>query len=104
MHAAYQSRLIKMTIGAGFFMFLVLITMTLDGLYQPCLGYVVEVVQDSWKQDWPHLWVRPICFGDESYWADAGGVIFTELARQLRRPWQAMGLRSLLKQASMAVR
>jgi cytochrome c oxidase subunit 4 len=29
MHAAYQSRLIKMTIGAGFFMFLVLITMTL---------------------------------------------------------------------------
>jgi cytochrome c oxidase subunit IV len=29
MHAAYQSRLIKMTIGAGFFMFLVLVTMTL---------------------------------------------------------------------------
>ena len=29
MHAAYQSRLIKMTIGAGFFMFLVLITMTM---------------------------------------------------------------------------
>jgi cytochrome c oxidase subunit 4 len=29
MHAAYQSRLIKMTIGAGFFMFLVLISMTL---------------------------------------------------------------------------
>ncbi len=29
MHAAYQSRLIKMTIAAGFFMFLVLITMTL---------------------------------------------------------------------------
>jgi cytochrome c oxidase subunit 4 len=29
MHAAYQSRLIKITIGAGFFMFLVLITMTL---------------------------------------------------------------------------
>jgi cytochrome c oxidase subunit 4 len=30
MHAAYQSRLIKMTIGAGFFMFLVLITMTMS--------------------------------------------------------------------------
>jgi cytochrome c oxidase subunit 4 len=29
MHAAYQSRLIKMTIGAGFFLFLVLITMTM---------------------------------------------------------------------------
>lgn len=29
MHAAYQSRLIKITISAGFFMFLVLITMTL---------------------------------------------------------------------------
>jgi len=29
MHAAYQSRLIKMTIGAGFFTFLILITMTL---------------------------------------------------------------------------
>jgi cytochrome c oxidase subunit 4 len=29
MHAAYQSRLIKVTIGAGFFIFLVLITMTL---------------------------------------------------------------------------
>jgi cytochrome c oxidase subunit 4 len=29
MHAAYQSRLIKMTIGAGVFMFLVLVTMTL---------------------------------------------------------------------------
>ncbi|MGA8939070.1 MAG: cytochrome C oxidase subunit IV family protein [Acidobacteriaceae bacterium] len=30
MHAAYQSRLIKMTIGAGIFIFLVLITMTLS--------------------------------------------------------------------------
>ena len=30
MHAAYQSRQIKMTIGAGFFMFLVLITMTMS--------------------------------------------------------------------------
>jgi cytochrome c oxidase subunit 4 len=30
MHAAYQSRLIKMTIAAGFFMFLVLITMTMS--------------------------------------------------------------------------
>jgi cytochrome c oxidase subunit 4 len=30
MHAAYQSRLIKMTIGAGFFIFLVLITMTMS--------------------------------------------------------------------------
>ncbi len=30
MHAAYQSRLIKMTIAAGFFIFLVLITMTLS--------------------------------------------------------------------------
>jgi cytochrome c oxidase subunit 4 len=30
MHAAYQSRLIKMTIGAGFFMFLVLISMTMS--------------------------------------------------------------------------
>jgi len=30
MHASYQSRLIKMTIGAGFFMFLVLITMTMS--------------------------------------------------------------------------
>ena len=30
MHAAYKSRLIKMTIGAGFFMFLVLITMTMS--------------------------------------------------------------------------
>jgi len=29
MHAAYQSRLIKMTIGAGFFLFIVLVTMTL---------------------------------------------------------------------------
>ena len=29
MHAAYQSRLIKMTIGAGFFVFLVLIAMTM---------------------------------------------------------------------------
>jgi cytochrome c oxidase subunit 4 len=29
MHAAYQSRLIKMTIAAGFFMFLVLICMTM---------------------------------------------------------------------------
>lgn len=29
MHVAYQSRLIKMTIGAGFFLFLVLVTMTL---------------------------------------------------------------------------
>jgi cytochrome c oxidase subunit 4 len=29
MHAAYQSRLIKMTIASGFFMFLVLITMTM---------------------------------------------------------------------------
>jgi cytochrome c oxidase subunit IV len=29
MHAAYQSRLIKMTIASGFFVFLVLITMTL---------------------------------------------------------------------------
>lgn len=29
MHAAYQSRLIKMTIGAGLFMFFVLISMTL---------------------------------------------------------------------------
>jgi cytochrome c oxidase subunit 4 len=30
MHAAYQSRLIKMTIGAGFFVFLVLIAMTMS--------------------------------------------------------------------------
>ncbi len=30
MHAAYQSRLIKMTIGAGFFIFLVLIAMTMS--------------------------------------------------------------------------
>lgn len=30
MHVAYQSRLIKMTIGAGFFLFLVLITMTMS--------------------------------------------------------------------------
>jgi len=30
MHVKYQSRLIKMTIGAGFFTFLVLITMTLS--------------------------------------------------------------------------
>jgi cytochrome c oxidase subunit 4 len=30
MHAKYQSRLIKMTIGSGFFMFLALITMTLS--------------------------------------------------------------------------
>ncbi|MFC6645854.1 cytochrome C oxidase subunit IV family protein [Granulicella cerasi] len=29
MHAKYQSRLIKMTIGSGFFIFLVLVTMTL---------------------------------------------------------------------------
>src|ERR1700722_15718351 len=29
MHAKYQSRLIKMTIGSGFFLFLVLITMTM---------------------------------------------------------------------------
>jgi cytochrome c oxidase subunit 4 len=29
MHVAYQSRLIKMTIGAGFFLFMVLVTMTL---------------------------------------------------------------------------
>ncbi len=29
MHAKYQSRLIKMTIGSGFFVFLILITMTL---------------------------------------------------------------------------
>jgi cytochrome c oxidase subunit 4 len=29
MHAAYQSRLIKMTIAAGFFMFLVLVSMTM---------------------------------------------------------------------------
>ena len=29
MHAAYQSRLIKMTIGAGLFMFFVLVSMTL---------------------------------------------------------------------------
>lgn len=29
MHAAYQTRLIKVTIASGFFMFLVLITMTL---------------------------------------------------------------------------
>jgi cytochrome c oxidase subunit 4 len=29
MHAAYQTKLIKITIGAGFFTFLVLITMTL---------------------------------------------------------------------------
>jgi cytochrome c oxidase subunit 4 len=29
MHAKYQSRLIKMTIGSGFFIFLVLITMTM---------------------------------------------------------------------------
>lgn len=29
MHVAYQSRLIKLTISAGFFMFLVLVTMTL---------------------------------------------------------------------------
>ena len=30
MHAKYQSRLIKMTIGSGFFVFLVLIVMTLS--------------------------------------------------------------------------
>ena len=30
MHVKYQSRLIKMTVGAGFFTFLVLITMTLS--------------------------------------------------------------------------
>ena len=30
MHVRYQSRLIKMTVGAGFFTFLVLITMTLS--------------------------------------------------------------------------
>jgi cytochrome c oxidase subunit 4 len=30
MHAAYQSRLIKMTIAAGFFIFAVLITMTMS--------------------------------------------------------------------------
>ncbi len=30
MHAKYQSRLIKMTIGSGFFMFLALIIMTLS--------------------------------------------------------------------------
>ena len=30
MHAKYQSRLIKMTIGSGFFMFLVLIVMTMS--------------------------------------------------------------------------
>jgi cytochrome c oxidase subunit 4 len=29
MHAKYQSRLIKMTIGSGFFLFIVLITMTM---------------------------------------------------------------------------
>jgi len=29
MHVKYQSRLVKMTVGAGFFAFLVLITMTL---------------------------------------------------------------------------
>ena len=30
MHVAYQSRLIKMTIAAGFFMFLVLVSMTMS--------------------------------------------------------------------------
>ena len=30
MHVKYQSRLIKVTVGAGFFMFLVLVTMTLS--------------------------------------------------------------------------
>jgi len=30
MHVKYQSRLIKMTVGAGFFTFLILITMTLS--------------------------------------------------------------------------
>ena len=30
MHVKYQSRLIKMTVGAGFFTFLVLVTMTLS--------------------------------------------------------------------------
>jgi cytochrome c oxidase subunit IV len=30
MHAKYQSRLIKMTIGSGFFLFIVLITMTMS--------------------------------------------------------------------------
>jgi cytochrome c oxidase subunit 4 len=29
MHVAYQSRLIKITIGVGFFLFLVLVTMTM---------------------------------------------------------------------------
>ncbi len=41
MHVKYQSNLIKMTVGAGFFTFLVLITMTLSRLHQPRLGPLV---------------------------------------------------------------
>ena len=38
MHVKYQSNLIKMTVGAGFFTFLVLITMTLSDYISRALG------------------------------------------------------------------
>jgi hypothetical protein len=44
MHAAYQSRLIKMTVGAGFFTFLVLITMTLT-----------DYISRAWG-----MWYKPV--------------------------------------------
>jgi cytochrome c oxidase subunit 4 len=38
MHVKYQSRLIKMTVGAGFFTFIVLITMTLSDYWTRAWG------------------------------------------------------------------
>jgi len=38
MHAKYQSRLIKMTIGSGFFVFLVLIVMTMSDYFTRAWG------------------------------------------------------------------
>ena len=43
MHVYYQSKLIKMTVAAGFFTFLVLITMTLTRLHQPRMGSLVRL-------------------------------------------------------------
>ena len=38
MHVKYQSRLIKVTVGAGFFIFLVLLTITLSGCISRAWG------------------------------------------------------------------
>ena len=65
MHIRYSSRVMMLTVGAGFFTFLVLITMTLVRLHQPFLGSLVSELSgrslqgNSGKNSTPPL-ARPV--------------------------------------------